>query len=232
MMPKDVAALRIPVMALLLICLPWPSAADPGWRSLFNGADLTGWRGYKNAAAPTRWRVEDGAITWTPDGGNGDLVSAEAFGDFELALEWKIAEGGNSGIIYFVQEIDGADQTYATGPEMQVLDDARHPDGKLPSHRAGALYDLIPPSVAAAKPPGQWNAARIVARGGRIEHWLNGRRVVSTRYGNDAWRALVAGSKFDAMPHFAKVPRGRIALQDHGDRVQYRNIRIRTFAAK
>lgn len=231
-MPKGVAAMRLLLTTLLLACLPTPSAADPGWRPLFNGADLTGWRGYKNGPAPSRWRVEDRAITLTTEGGRGDLVSADEFGDFELTLEWKIAEGGNSGIIYFVQEIDGADQTYNTGPEMQVLDDARHPDGKLPSHRAGALYDLIPARVAAAKPVGEWNAVRIVVRGNRIEHWLNGRRVVATRYGDDAWRTLVAGSKFKAMPYFARVPRGHIALQDHGDRVSYRNIRIRAFPAK
>jgi hypothetical protein len=112
---------------------------------------------------------------------------------------------------------------------MQVLDDARHSDGKLPSHRAGALYDLIVPTTAAAKPVGEWNKVRIVSRDGRIEHWLNGKKVISTRYGDAAWDKLVAGSKFAAMPHFAKEPRGKIALQDHGDPVWYRNIRIRTF---
>ena len=220
--------MRMIVLAALLAAVP-ASAAPSGWRSLFNGKDLSGWRGYKGGPAPTRWKVEDGTIALALDGSKGDIVTAQEFGDFELELEWKIAEGGNSGIMYFVQEIDGAPTTYSTGPEMQVLDDARHPDGKLPSHRAGALYDMIPASDAAAKPVGAWNKVRIVARGGRLEHWLNGRRVIATRYGDAAWAALVAGSKFKAMPHFAKVPRGRIALQDHGDRVWYRNIRIRTF---
>lgn len=221
--------MRFVMLAALLAGTPAATAANSGWRPLFNGSDLTGWRGYKGAPAPTRWRVEDGVIALGIEGGKGDLVSAEEFGDFELQLDWKIAEAGNSGIFYFVREVDGAPYTFATGPEMQVLDDARHSDGKLPTHRAGALYDLLPARVAAAKPVGEWNAVRIVVRGGRIEHWLNGRKVVATRYGDAAWRTMVSGSKFKAMPHFAKVPRGRIALQDHGDRVWYRNIRIRTF---
>jgi hypothetical protein len=220
--------MRLAILFMLLTCAP-ASAGSSGWRPLFNGTDLSGWRGYKGAAAPTKWRVENGAITLGVEGGGGDIVTAEEFENFELQLEWKISEGGNSGIIYFVREVEGAEQTYSTGPEMQVLDDARHPDGKLPSHRAGALYDLLPASKAVAAPVGTWNKVRIVSRHGRIEHWLNGRKVVATRYGDEGWRRLVAGSKFKEMPHFAKLPRGRIALQDHGDRVWYRNIRIRTF---
>jgi len=224
-------------VAILLLCAtascassdaaPWSTSATT--RPLFNGTDFTGWRGYKGAPVPTRWRIADGAVVLGSEGTRGDLVTTEQFGDFELQLEWKISEGGNSGIFYFVQEIESAPQTYSTGAEMQVLDDPKHSDGKLPSHRAGALYDLIPASEPAAKPIGEWNAVRIVVRKGRIEHWLNGKRVVATTYGDAAWRALVAGSKFKAMPDFAKVPRGHIALQDHGDRVWYRNIRIRTF---
>ncbi len=220
--------MRMILLFALLAGAPVPALAK-GWKTLFDGKDLSAWRGYKGAPTPTRWKVENGAIALGMDGDKGDLVTTEAFGDFELELEWRISEGGNSGIMYFVQEVDGAPTTYATGPEMQVLDDARHPDGKLLSHRAGALYDLIPASVPAAKPVGAWNKVRIVSRGGRIEHWLNGRRVVATRHGDDAWRAMVQRSKFNAMPHFAKVARGRIALQDHGDPVWYRNIRIRTF---
>lgn len=220
--------MRMAILAAMLACAS-AAVAGPSWRPLFNGTDFTGWRGYKGAPVPMRWHVENGAIALGTEGSGGDLVTTEEFGDFELELEWKMSEGGNSGIFYFVQEPEAAPFTWSTGPEMQVLDDARHSDGKLPSHRAGALYDLIAPAKAAAKPVGQWNRVRIVVRGGRIEHWLNGVRVVSTRYGDESWRALVAGSKFKAMPHFAKVPRGRIALQDHGDRVWFRNIRIRTF---
>lgn len=204
-------------------------ASQTGWRPLFNGTDLTGWRGYKGTPVPTRWKVENGAIVLGSEGGQGDIVTSEEFGDFELELEWKISEGGNSGIIYFIQELPDAPYPWSTGPEMQVLDDARHADGKLESHRAGALYDLLAPAKAAARPVGEWNKVRIVVRGGKIEHWLNGQLIVTTHYGDANWNAMVAGSKFKAMPHFAKTPRGRIALQDHGDKVWYRNIRIRTF---
>lgn len=227
-MRKAVTAILLAVAACAPVA-PVASASANGWQSLFNGTDLTGWRGYKADAAPTRWRVEGGAITFIPEKpGFADIVSTQEFGDFELELEWKISEGGNSGIFYFVQETPKANSIVSTGAEMQVLDDARHPDGKLPSHRAGALYDMIVPSEAAAKPVGEWNKVRIVVREGRIEHWLNGKRVVATAYGDDAWRAMVAGSKFKHLPEFAKVPRGRIALQDHGDRVWYRAIRIRS----
>jgi hypothetical protein len=224
------AFLSLPFFAVALSAFAADEApnADKG-KPLFNGTDFTGWRGYKGAPVPTRWRVEDGAIALGTEGGEGDLVTNEEFGDFELELEWKMSEGGNSGIIYFVQETAAAPYTWSTGLELQLLDDARHADGKLPSHRAGALYDLIAPAKAAAGPVGTWNRVRIVARGGRMEHWLNGARVVATRFGDESWQARVAGSKFRAMPHFARVARGRIALQDHGDRVWFRNIRIRTF---
>jgi hypothetical protein len=209
---------------------PMTSAADmqDGWRSLFNGRDLTGWRGYKKASASTKWRVEDGALTLEAGGGAGDIVSQEEFGEFELSLDWKISEGGNSGIIYLVKEADGASQTYNTGLEMQVLDNDRHPDGKLASHRAGALYDLEAPSAPMVRPVGEWNSARILVHNGRVEHWLNGVKVVDTSYGDEAWRTKVAGSKFASMPLFGTFSRGHIALQDHSDQVWYRNIRIRT----
>jgi len=221
--------MRMLILAAMLACTSAAYAGTSNWRPLFNGADFTGWRGYKGTPVPTRWHVEKGVIALGKEGTEGDLVTTEEFGDFELELDWKVSEGGNSGIFYFVQEPADAPYTWSTGLEMQVLDDARHSDGKLPSHRAGALYDLIEPVKAAAKPVGEWNRVRIVVRGGSIEHWLNGVRVVTTRFGDESWRARVAGSKFKAMPHFAKVPRGRIALQDHGDRVWFRNIRIRTF---
>lgn len=221
--------MRIVMLAAMLAFASAGVAGASDWRPLFNGTDFTGWRGYKGAPVPSRWRVEEGVIALATEGAGGDLVTSEEFGDFELELEWKVSEGGNSGIFYFVQEPEAAPYTWATGLEMQVLDDARHSDGKLETHRAGALYDLIAPAKAAARPAGEWNQVRILVRDGTIEHWLNGERIVATRYGDAAWNAKVAGSKFKTMPHFAKVPRGRIALQDHGDRVWFRNIRIRSF---
>jgi hypothetical protein len=197
-----------------------------GWKLLFNGTDLTGWKGYKKDAPGAAWAVEDGALALTA-GGAGDLMTAEEFGPFELALDWKIAPNGNSGIIYLVKEADGADNTYNTGPEMQVLDNDGHADGKIPSHRAGALYDIETPPDGAVKPVGEWNEARVIFTGSKIEHWLNGQKVSESSYGDDAWKAKVAASKFKTMPLFGAAASGHIALQDHGDRVWYRNIKIK-----
>jgi hypothetical protein len=204
------------------------SAAEKsaGWKLLFDGKDLAGWRGYKTASAPSKWTVEDGAITLTETGGV-DLMTADEFGDFELSLDWKISPKGNSGIIYLVKEASEASQTYNTGPEMQVLDNDGHADGKLPSHRAGALYDIVAPAKDAVKPVGEWNTARIELKKGHITHWLNGVKMADSSYGDDAWRMAVAASKFKTMPLFGKAKTGHIALQDHGDRVWYRNIKIR-----
>lgn len=197
-----------------------------GWRLLFNGKDLTGWRGYRKPDAPQQWQVEDGALTLT-QGGGGDLITTDEFGPFELSFDWKISPGGNSGVIYLVKEVDAAPNTYNTGPEYQVLDNDKHADGKLPSHRAGALYDLVAPPDGAGKPVGEWNAGRILVKDGRIEHWLNGRKVAEAPYGDAAWKALVAQSKFKTMPFFGVAASGHIALQDHGNRVWYRNIKVR-----
>lgn len=198
-----------------------------GWKLLFNGQNFDGWRVYRGGAPAAPWIVEDGAMALTARGG-GDLVTEEEFGPFELSLEWKISPNGNSGVMYLVKESEAAPNTYNTGPEMQVLDDAGHPDGKIPSHRAGALYDFAEPLVAAAKPVGQWNQATIRFTGTSIEHWLNGQKVAESSYGDDAWSAKVAASKFRTMPLFGLASTGRIALQDHGDKVWYRNVKIRS----
>jgi len=197
-----------------------------GWQLLFDGKDLNGWRGYKTAGPPPKWKVEGDAITLTETGGV-DLMTNDEFGDFELSIDWKISQKGNSGIIYLVKEAPEAKQTYETGPEMQVLDNDGHADGKLPSHRAGALYDIVVPAKDAAKPVGEWNTARIELKKGHITHWLNGVKMAESSYGDDAWRKAVAGSKFKTMPLFGLATTGHIALQDHGDRVWYRNIKIR-----
>lgn len=199
-----------------------------GWRLLFNGKDLNDWRVYRKPNIPPQWTIEDGAITLTA-GGAGDLMTREEYGSFDLKLDWKIAPGGNSGVIYLVKEADTLGQTYFTGPEMQVLDDDGHADGRTPSHRAGAIYDMVVPKAGAVKPVGQWNQARVVVRNGRIEHWLNGVKVAEASYGDDAWRRMVAGSKFKDMAQFGKASSGHIALQDHGNRVWFRNIKLKTF---
>lgn len=192
---------------------------------LFDGTDLSAWRGYRQPDVPAGWSVEDGTLAFTPGVGDGDIVTREEFGDFELELEWKISEGGNSGIFYRASE--EYENVWESAPEMQVLDDARHPDGQNPLTSAGAVYGLYAASPDAARPVGEWNRVRIVARGDHVEHWLNGQKVVEYERGSPEWEERVARSKFQTMPGYGQARRGHIALQDHGDRVWYRNIRIR-----
>lgn len=203
-----------------------PEEQAAGWKLLFNGTDFSGWKIYGQGPVGDGWSAANGEISLVTRG-SGDIMTEEAFGPFELSLEWKISPNGNSGIIYLVNEVPEAKATYQTGPEMQVLDDAGHPDGQIPSHRAGALYDFAEPLAAAAKPVGEWNVARVVYTGDRIEHWLNGQKVAESSYGDNAWREKVAATKFKTMPLFGTFPSGHIALQDHGDPVWYRNIKIR-----
>jgi hypothetical protein len=199
------------------------SGSSAHWRSLFDGKTLAGWRSHRSATPPTGWRAVDGALV--REGPRGDIVTVDEFANFELELEWKIAPGGNSGIFYRVA--DGPGQTYETGPEMQVLDDERHRDGSSRLTSAGALYGLYPAPAGAVKPAGEWNTARIVVSGLHVEHWLNGVKTAEAEMGSADWNERVANSKFRNWPGFGKAPRGRIALQDHGDWVAYRNIRVR-----
>ncbi|HUR27810.1 MAG TPA: family 16 glycoside hydrolase [Planctomycetota bacterium] len=194
-----------------------------GWRLLFDGVSLAGWRGYKLEGPPAGWRAEGGVLE-RGDGG-GDLATVEEFGDFELELEWQIAPGGNSGVMFHVSEDHGA--PYETGPEMQILDNQGHPDGKNPLTSAGANYALDAPPFDATYPPGQWNRARLVVSGPHVEHWLNGHRQCSYELWTSEWQAKVAASKFAKMPAYGKNSTGHIVLQDHGDQVRFRNVRVR-----
>jgi hypothetical protein len=194
-----------------------------GWRPLFDGRTTAGWRGYKQQTVPDGWRVVDGALTRVGPG--GDIITTDQFENFELALEWKVAPGGNSGIMYRVTE--AGENSYNTGPEMQVLDDARHADGKSRLTSAGAAYGLYPAPEGVVKPAGEWNQARLVVNGAHVEHWLNGQRVVEYELWSPDWEAKVKGSKFVEWPSYGRERRGHIALQDHGDQVSFRNIRIR-----
>ena len=201
------------------------SAAEraDGWRSLFDGATTSGWRAYGRQDMPRGWQVVDGALTRVAEG--GDIITTDQFANFDLALEWKVAPGGNSGIMYRV--IEGPQNTYQSGPELQVLDDARHVDGKTRLTAAGALYGLYPAAPGAVKPAGEWNAVRIVANNAHVEHWLNGVKLVDAELWSPEWDRLVADSKFREWPTFGRAKRGHIALQDHGDWVAYRNIKIK-----
>ncbi len=201
------------------------SAAEKadGWKLLFDGRGTGGWRGYQQKKAPAGWTVEDGALTRVAEG--ADLITAKQYGDFELMLEWKISEGGNSGIMYRVTE--GPEASYQTGPEMQVLDDARHPDGRDRLTSAGSAFGLYAAPAGVVKPADEWNQVRIVVRGHHVEHWLNGQKVVEYELESRDWEKRVAASKFRQWPGYGRAPKGHIALQNHGDRVWYRNIKIR-----
>ena len=169
-------------------------------------------------------RIEQGS---SGKGKSGDLLTDKEYENFHLKIDWKISPKGNSGILFWVQE-DTAKykETYYTGPEMQVLDNDGHSDGKIPKHRAGNLYDLIAGTEGVVKPVGEWNTAEIISNKGKLEFILNGVTVVSTTYGDDNWKKMVAGSKFKQWPDFGTVFKGHIALQNHGNDVWYRNIMI------
>jgi hypothetical protein len=194
-----------------------------GWRLLFDGASTSGWRGFRQSSIPPGWQAIDGALTRTS--GGGDIVTIDQFADFELSLEWQIAPAGNSGIMFRVSE--SADATFQIGPEMQVLDNAGHPDGASPLTSAGACYGLYAPSANVARPAGAWNDARLVVRGAHVEHWLNGVKIVEYELGSADWLARLQASPFRDVPGYGREPRGHIALQDHGDRVAYRSIKLR-----
>jgi len=210
-----------------------------GWILMFDGKTSDGWRGYNKTDFPTDWSIVDGAIKLKGSGNGeagaltgGDLVyGKEKFSNFDLKIEWKISEGGNSGILYLAQEIPGK-EIWRTAPEFQVLDNERHPDamlGKDGNRMAGSLYDLIPAKPQNTKPAGQWNSAEIISYQGTIVHKQNGATIVEYHLWTPEWNALVKDSKFPSYnPDWAKVAKeGYIGLQDHGNDVWYRNIKIR-----
>ena len=197
---------------------------EAGWKLLSDGT-LDAWRGYRRTDVPAGWSATDGAIAFTPGVESGSIITRDQFADFELAFEWRVEERGNSGVFYKVTEAERA--PYWTGPEYQVLDNAGHPDGQNPETSAGANYALHAPIEDATHPTGDWNQSRIVVRGPRVEHWLNGVMIVEYELWTDAWRALVADTKFAQWPGYGMAGEGHVGLQDHGDPVWYRNVKIR-----
>ncbi len=194
-----------------------------GWRLLFDGTSLAGWRSYKTETPPSGWRVSGGELI--RDGAGADLMTSEQFGDFELRLDWKISKNGNSGIIYRATT-EGPDP-WSTGPEFQVLDNAGHADGKSPLTSAGSNYAVNPPVKDVTKPVGEWNSIRLIAKGNHVEHWMNGVKLLEYEIGSPDWEQRVKASKFATMPGYGRAKRGHLVLQDHGDVVSYRNIKIR-----
>lgn len=206
-----------------------------GWKLLFDGKTTNGWHTYGSDAPGSAWQVVDGTIhldeanksSW-PKGQSNDLLTNNEYGNFHLKADWKIAKNGNSGIIFYVHEDKSKyHNTYETGPEMQVLDNAGHPDAKIHKHRAGDLYDLIASSSEPVKPAGEWNHAEIISKNGKLQLILNGVHVVTTTMWDDNWRRLIANSKFKSMPDFGTFKKGKIALQEHGEEVWFKNIKIR-----
>ncbi|WP_374470200.1 DUF1080 domain-containing protein [Phenylobacterium sp.] len=192
-----------------------------GWKLLFDGRSTEGWRGFKTIAPDDGWTVKDGLLGPDPKRSQ-DIMTKEQFGDFELVFDWKLGPKGNSGVMFHVTQ--AGEQTYQSGPEYQVVDNAR---GEPIVEQAGALYGLYAPSTDATRPVGEFNHSRLVIRGGKGEHWLNGVKVVEYDLNSAEFKAKVAATKFRAWPQFAASPTGHIALQNHGDPVFYRNIKIR-----
>ena len=202
---------------------------------LFDGKTTDMWRSYGKQTFPAGWVIEDGAIKCLGSGKGeagqgGDIITKEKFGNFELTLEWKISEGGNSGIFYLAQEIEG-DPIWKSSPEMQVLDNAKHPDSKMGvdgNRQAGSLYDLIPAKPQNAKPAGEWNTVKIMVYKGTVVHYQNGAQVLEYHLWTDDWKKMCANSKFKDYTNFVNTAtEGYIGLQDHGDDVWYRNIKIK-----
>ena len=211
---------------------------EAGWISLFDGNSTAGWHSYGKNYLGRAWKAENGTLHLSSDAKKtekaegGDAVTNDEYENFHLKLEWKVSPKGNSGIIFYVNE-DPAKypSTYNTGPEMQVLDNGSsirpgHADAKLYTHRAGDLYDLLA-GKEAAKPAGEWNEVELVANKGKLDFYMNGQHTLTTTMWNDQWKQMLAISKFKDMPGFGIFKKGKIALQDHGDDVWYRNIKIK-----
>ena len=194
-----------------------------GFKLLFDGKTLDGWRGWKKDKPTEAWKVVDGLLTLAGKG--GDILTIEQYENFELKIDWRVAPGGNSGIMYRVAETEGA--PYMTGPEYQVLDNAKHPDGKNPKTSAGSIYAVYAPAKDVSKPAGEWNSSRIVANGKKIEHWLNGEKTAEAEIGSEDWAKRIADSKWKTAKKYGLETKGHIDLQDHGDKVEYKNIKIR-----
>jgi hypothetical protein len=210
-----------------------PAEVKKGWKLLFDGSTLTGWKTYNRTDMATSWGVRDGAIfldakKGRSDVAKGDLVTLEDYDDFEFTAEWKITECGNSGVMYRIVEDPKYKQPYLTGPEMQVLDNKCHPDAKIITHRSGDFYDVMASKTENVKPAGEWNSIRIIMKGYKLEQWQNGVRQIKLTLGSDEINAIVAKSKWKNQKDWGKALIGKIGLQDHGDAVWFRNIKIRS----
>ena len=205
------------------------------WKVIFDGKTFDGWHEYQKESVSENWKIEDGAMVFYPpkdrkSGESNNLISDDEYTDFELSIDWRISEAGNSGIFWAIKELPELDQPYQTGPEIQVLDNDKHPDGKNgTSHQSGALYDMVSPNKDVTKPIGEWNTCVLTINhktNEGIVH-LNGTKMVEFPVNDPEWSEMVSKSKFADWEHFAKYPTGKIGVQDHGDGVAFRNIKIK-----
>jgi len=210
-----------------------------GWELLWDGATTDGWRGARLDDFPDKgWEIKDGVLTVLSSGGEesaagGDIVTTDLYGDFELKVDFKLTEGANSGIKYYVDTDLNKGPGSSIGLEYQILDDERHPDAKLGNHEGSrtvaSLYDLIQADVnKPINPIGEWNTARIVSKDNHVEHWLNGTKVLEYERKSETYRKLVSESKYEKWPNFGEADKGHILLQDHGDHVSFKNIKIKS----
>ena len=194
---------------------------------LFDGTSTAAWRAYKGTDLPAGWQVVDGALTRVADA--GDIVTREEYRDFVLDFQWKVTTGANSGVMFHVTE--DHDAPWETGPEFQILDNQGHKDGLDPRTSAGSNYAMDAPTADVTRPPGEWNQARILVRGAHVEHWLNGQKIVAYELWTPDWEKRVSECKWKDRPDYGRRKSGHIALQDHGDRIAFRDIRIQRLDA-
>lgn len=241
-LPNLLVAVTLCSSLAMLACHSTARGAEPntlteaekaaGWKLLFDGKTTRGWRGYRMDEMPPGWTAVDGALVRLKGGAGGkgagggdDIVTTEEFENFDLSLEWKVVREGNSGLLYRVSEEPITAWHYA--PEVQILDNSAHPT-RDKRQLAGACYDLYAPTKDVTRPPGEWNQMRVLVNGAHVEHWMNGEKILEYELGSDDWKARVANSKHKDRPKFGTFKKGLICLQDHTDRIEFRNIKIRS----
>ena len=205
---------------------------NDGWQLLFDGKTTNGWHTYNRDTVSKNWKVIDGKLVMNPKEkttrGMEDIITNNEYENYDLSLEWRISEGGNSGIIFNVKEDPKFDNTYNTGLEMQILDNIKAEDNKKENHLAGLLYDISgTAALSKPKPAGEWNVARITQNRGHLTFNFNGVKTLDVQQGSEEWKNMIANSKFKTWQDFAVSPKGKIAFQDHGYEVAFRNIKIK-----
>lgn len=196
-----------------------------GWTLLFDGTNMNHWRGYQSEEVPEGWSVKSGIMTVTEPTHGGDIVTRDTYQNFELMLDWKVPEGGNSGIMFHVTEDYGS--PWATGPEMQILDNDAFEGGASGKNSSGSNYDVHAPSADVSKPAGEWNSIHLIVHGADVEHWMNGEQIVAYQLWSDEWLELVKGSKWVNHKDYGMRKTGHIALQGDHTPVSFRNVKLK-----